>query len=226
MANRKAAEATCLKLLEKYCPGNPNVGIYAERFKIMSDKEFASMMQGIADDTFILPYIEPNQSKYPRVSIKSNLKFLHDMGYDPYQRIWMKNPDGSRTLSNFKYLILPMPVRRQAQHLVKKISIPSHNRTVDEFTGQPRGDSKGSKISYPEIGVLDSLGLKDSLEEMLIYRGGDNKGFTAMNSKVIDTGTVSFAEIQGSRSGVESVKILSALLKAAHIGNNLNSGPT
>lgn len=224
MTNRKAAEATFLKLLEEFCPGNPNVEIYRERFKIMSDKEFAGMIQSWHDDSAIPPYIEPNQSKHPRVSVKGNLAFLRKHGYEPFQRIWMKNSDGSRTLSNFKYLILPLPVRRQAQHLVKKISIPSHNRTVDEFTGQPRGDSKGSKISYPEIGVLDSLGLNASLEEFLIYRGGDNKGFAAMNTKIIDTGSASFEEVANARSGVESVKIFSAFLKAAHLGNNLNSG--
>ena len=107
---------------------------------------------------------------------------------------------------------------------VKKISIPKHNRTVDDFTGQPTGDSKGSKMTYPEIGVLDSLGLKNTLEELLVYRGGDTKGFAAMNSAINDTGAVNFEEIEDRRSGVESVKTLSVFLKSAHVGNNLNTG--
>lgn len=224
MSNRKAAEKTILALLQEWCPGNPNVAIYETLFASMNDKAFDALMQGIEQGTSTLAYIEPNLTKGPRVNLKSNLKFIRKLGHEPFQKIWMHNTDGTRTLSNFSYLVLPYPVRRQAQHLVKKISIPKHNRTVDDFTGQPTGDSKGSKLTYPEIGVLDALGLKNTLEELLVYRGGDTKGFAAMNNAINDTGSVNFEEIEDRRSGVESVKTLSAFLKAAHVGNNLNTG--
>lgn len=222
--NRKAAEATLYRLLEEYCPGNPNVGIYKDLFSKMSDKQFDDFVVKIEEGKSIIAYIEANLTKGPRLSVKSNLKFIRKLGGEPFQKIWMKNSDGSRTLSNFAYLVIPLPVRRQAQHLVKKVSIPQHNRTIDEFTGQPTGDSKGSKISYPEIGVLQSLGLTETLDEFLVYRGGDIKGFSAMNSTIIDTGSVNTDEIDARRSGVESVKTFSVLLKGAHIGNNLKTG--
>ena len=224
MANRKAAEKVILSLLQEWCPGNPNVAIYENLFKGMNDKQFDTFMVGIEQGTTTIAYIEPNLSTAPRVGLKGNLKFIRKLGHEPFQKIWFHNTDGSRTLSNFAYLVLPLPVRRQAQHLVKKISIPKHNRTVDDFTGQPTGDSKGSKMTYPEIGVLDSLGLKNTLEELLVYRGGDTKGFAAMNSAINDTGAVNFEEIEDRRSGVESVKTLSVFLKSAHVGNNLNTG--
>lgn len=224
MPNRKAAEKVILSLLQEWCPGNPNISIYENLFKSMTDKAFDALMVGIEQGTSTLAYIEPNLTKGPRVGLKGNLKFIHKLGHEPFQKIWMHNTDGSRTLSNYTYLVLPLPLRRQAQHLVKKISIPKNNRTVDDFTGQPTGDSKGSKLTYPEVGVLDSLGLKNTLEELLVYRGGDTKGFAAMNSKINDTGSASFEEIEDRRSGVESVKTMSVFLKAAHIGNNLNTG--
>lgn len=218
--NRKAAEATCLKLLNELCPGNANIAIWAEKFKAMSDKEFDDFMNSIRDG-FILNYFEPVLTKGPRVTVESNLDFLDKHGDTVRKKIWFVNEDGSRTLSKFAHLVAKVPVRRQAQLGAKKISIPESDRVVDDISGQPTGPSKGSKVSYPQQGILDMAGLTKSMEEFNFYRSGDLGGYSAAKDAIIRNGTASMAGIKQARTGVESVKALSALLKAAHIGNNL-----
>ena len=219
--NRQAAQAMCLKLLNELCPKNPNIQIYQDLFASMSDKAFDDFMTKLREKSITLSYIEPNLSKGPRLTTKGNLDFLTKYKVSPFKRIWITNSDGSRTLSNFKYMVVPLPVRRQAQILVEKISIPESNRVVDDISSQPTGPSKGSKISYPQQSVLDTLGLQKTLEEFNYYRSGDIKGYAAMNEALLKGGSVKMANIAQHRSGVEAVKAWSVFLKGAHLGNNL-----
>lgn len=208
-------------MLNELVPNNPNLAIYEDLFKSMDDKAFDAFMTKLKEGTIELPYIEPNLSKGPRLSVEGNLKFLKKYGESPFKRVWITNQDGSRTLSKFKVMVVPLPIRRQAQILVKKISIPESNRVVDDLTAQPTGPSKGSKMSYPQQGVLDTLGLHKTMEEFNYYRSGDIKGYNAMSDALLKTGSVSMAQIADKRSGVEAVKAWSVFLKGAHIGNNL-----
>jgi hypothetical protein len=117
--------------------------------------------------------------------------------------------------------VVDLVLRRQAQLLVKKISIPEDNKSVDDFTGQPTGKSKGSKISYPETQILAALNLDNNLTELLKFRGGDVKGFDAMNNSISKTGGVSLASIEKLGTRVKSTETLHTLLTCMHIGNTL-----
>jgi hypothetical protein len=65
------------------------------------------------------------------------------------------------------------------------------------------------------------MGLDKSLLELLKYRGGDIKGFNAMNTMISRTGGVRLQAISHLASGVESTKTLSAFLTAMHLKNTL-----
>ena len=224
MSKRQKAQAHCLAELDALCPGNPNVAIWKKRFDAMSDKEFYDFFKDCKDGVKSMAYIEPNLMKTKRLTTKSNLEWLKKRGVPVFQRVIETMDDGSRVTSNHFYPVVPLVVRRQAQHMVKKISIPKHNRTMDYITGQPAGNSRASAISYPEQGVIHALGLTKTAQEWSVYRGGDIKGFSAMNQEILERGTVRFDQIKERRSGVEVVHSLSVLLKGAHIGNTLNSG--
>ncbi len=219
--DRKAAEAVILKYIDKLLPGSENTKIYQDLFASMSDKQFDEFMQRLKSKEIRLAIIAPNLNE-PKLEIERNLDLAEELGHQFFERIWI---DGSNEvapyLSPIPYLIVDLPLRRQAQLQVKKTSIPEDTRSVDDFTGQPTGKSKGSKISYPEMQILMALDLPASLTEMLKYRGGDVKGFDAMNAAISETGGVSMNTIAHLGSRVKSTETLSVFLTCMHLGNTL-----
>jgi len=219
--NRKAAEQFILENINTILPGSDNQRIYGELFTSMNDKQFDLFMKSIEDGTTRLAIIVPNLNEH-KLSIERNLDLAEKLGHNFFERIWI---DGGNEippyLSTVPYLIVDLPLRRQAQMLVKKISIPEDNKSVDELSGQPTGKSKGSKISYPETQILAALDLNDSLTEMLKYRGGDIMGFNAMNDQINRTGGVSLKSIEHLGSTVKSTETLSVLLTSMHLSNSL-----
>jgi hypothetical protein len=219
--NRKKAEAVILEYIEKLLPGSPNTLHYKTMFAQMSDKDFDQFMKGLEEGSIRLAIIAPNLSQH-KLTIENNLKLAKELGHEFFERIWI-NPGDDRPpyLSPQKYLVVDLVLRRQAQLLVKKISIPEDNKSVDDFTGQPTGKSKGSKISYPETQILAALNLDNNLTELLKFRGGDVKGFDAMNNSISKTGGVSLASIEKLGTRVKSTETLHTLLTCMHIGNTL-----
>lgn len=219
--NRKAAEASLLADIETIMPGGPTPAIYKSLFASMDDQAFDDFVMRIANGEIRPAIIAPVM--FPvKLTVKRNLATGEAWGHDFYQRIWMAPGEGIPTyLTNKKYLVVDLPWRRQAQVLEKKVRIPKHNRSIDDLTGQPSGESKGSKISYPEVQVLAALDLPHSLTEMMKYRGGDIKGFDAMTDAIDKHGAVSMASIEHLAGGVESTKTLSTFLTAMHLSNTL-----
>jgi hypothetical protein len=222
MGNRAAAEKVILTNIQKIIPGDKtNVDIYKRLFASMNDKEFEQFMLDLKSGVKALAFIRPNFSKYD-IDIKRNIEIAKEFGHSFFQRIWIEGTGDRPTyLTPIPYMVVKLQLRRQAQLLEKKISIPAHNNTVDELTGQPTGPSKGAKISYPETQVFASMGLYNTLSEFMKYRGGDLGGFDAMNKSISQTGTVSLKAIEPYASGVESTKSLKVFLTGMHLKSTL-----
>lgn len=221
MKNRKAAEDFILEYIDKIIPDKKNKEIYQNMFAKMSDDDFDKFMMKIKNKEITLAVISPNFGSV-KLSTERNLKIAKELNHNFFQRIWIEGTgDRPSYLTPIPYMVLDLPLRRQAQLLIKKISIPEDNKTVDNLTGQPTGSSKGSKISYPEIQVLAAMGLDNSLLELLKFRGGDMKGFIAMNKSINNTGGVSLNSIERFAGGVESTKTLKSFLTAMHLSNTL-----
>jgi hypothetical protein len=222
MSNRKEAQAFILKYIDKIMPGSENSKIYSDLFSSMDDKAFDQFMDDIDKGIKTLAIIAPNFGK-ESLSTERNLALAKEIGHNFFQRVWIEGDEDTPTyLTPIPYLVIDLPLRRQAQLLVKKISIPEDNKSVDDFTGQPTGKSKGARVSYPEVQVLAAMGLDNSLVELLKYRGGDVKGFDAMNDSISKRGGVSMAAIEKFTSGVESTRILKTFLSCMHIRSTLN----
>lgn len=214
---RKEAEAYVLTFIERIAPGGKNAALYKTKFAAMSDDDFDLMIKGIEDGTINLAIISPNLSDV-KITTANNLALAEELGHQFFQRINIPAKDGLPAyLTPIPYLVLDLPVRRQAQLLEKKISIPEHNNSVDDMTGQPTGASKGSKISYPETQVLAAMGLDDCLLELLKYRGGDEKGFNAMNIMLARSGGVSMNAISPFAGGVKSTQTMRSYLTGMHL---------
>lgn len=217
--DRTGAESFILQYIEELLPGSQNVQIYKDLFASMDDAAFDDFMKAIETGEKNLAIIAPNMTS-PRLDVERNHRIAEKLGHNFYQRIWIHGTGDTPTyLTPIPYMVVKLPLRRQAQLLVKKISIPADNNSVDDFTGQPTGKSKGSKMSYPETMVLAANNLDASLNEFLKFRGGDIKGFDAMNNSISRTGGVSLKAIEPYSSGVESTRYLKNLLISMHISS-------
>lgn len=220
---RTETQEFILTYIRKITGGDENVKIYQDLFASMSNKDFEEFMKGIESGETRLAVVCPNFSKQ-KLSTERNLAIAKELGHKFFQRIWFQGDENTPTyLSPIPYLVVDLPLRRQAQLLVKKISIPETNSSVDDLTGQPTGKSRGSKISYPETQVMAAMGLDNSLVEMIKYRGGDTKGFQAMNTYISRMGNVSLDSIKHLAGGVEATKTLQIYLNCLHLSNTLVS---
>lgn len=221
MKNRSKAQAFIIDQIEAMMPGSDNTKIYQDFFGQMSDEEFDAFMKDIDSGIKKLAIIAPNFGKQ-RLSVERNLSIAKKLGHNFFERIWIEGTGDVPTyLTPIPYMVVDIPLRRQAQLLIKKISIPDDNKTIDNMTGQPTGASKGSKISYPELQVLAAMKLDNCTIEMLKYRGGDMGGFVAMNKMISRNGGVSLKAIEQYATGVESTRTLKTFLNSMHLENTL-----
>lgn len=221
MGNRKAFIDTACKWVDEIIPGSEYVKVLRTQLEGLSDKAFESYVKHLESTGGSLPIIVPNLSK-DRIDVKRNLDVGKKLGYDFFQYLHLTDPvTGLTYRTPIKYLVLRLPFRRQQQMLEEKSLIPDTNRRVDDLTGQPTGPSKGASMTFPEIQVLRSQGALRALEEMIKYRGGDTKGFQAMNRQIMDSGGVSLDQLQKVPSTVKSTQTLSTYLTAMHLSNNL-----
>ncbi len=219
--NRAAAEAVIKKYVEKILPGGGNAKLYEDLFSSMDDEQFEHFINGLDNGSIKLALIAPIMDE-KALDVARNLEIAEELGHQFFERVWMEGKEGSAPyLSPIPYLVMDLPLRRQAQLLVTKISIPEHNRSVDNLTGQPTGDSKGSKISYPEVQILAALNLDNTLTELIKFRGGDTQGFNAMNESIAKSGGVSLAAISALGSRVKSGDALKTYLTAMHLDATL-----
>lgn len=221
MANRKAFESTVLKWINELDPTGANGKFYKEMFSKMSDKDIEEYVTAIesGEDFVSLIY---NNLKENGISVDNNLKVAEKMGHDFFERLRLTDPaTGKEYLTPEKYMVLDLPVRRQAQMLKKKRGVPEDNRHVDELSGQPTGESKGSGISFPELLIMYSQGLDKSILEFMKLRGGDTRAYNAMERMIAETGSSNMEPILNAGTKTKSTETLSAFLKAMHLDNTL-----
>lgn len=220
-AHRKEAEEYILEYIDKLAPDGTNKEIYTNLFKDMSDEQFETFMISLDTDNNRLAVVSPNFSKNG-ISTERNFKLAKELGHNFFQRIWIEGSGDTPTyLTPVPYLVVDLPIRRQAQLLIKKLSVPEDNKSIDDFTGQPTGKSDAASLSYPETQVMAGMGLDNSLIELIKYRGGDVGGFIAMNTTISKTGSVSMDGIKDKATGVESTRLLSTYLTGMHLSNTL-----
>lgn len=224
--NRPAAEKVILDVIDSIAPGNPNVQLYQALFepgnpKYLNDAMFNDWMERIRRKEGSLVYIDPPGSKFA-LSVERNTEVLGPKyGINFFQQLWYQDETGDWFLTPNTYLILPLPVRRQAQLLVEKISIPENNNSIDDMTGQVTGASRGGKISYPELSLLKAFGMKRTIEEFMHWRGGDVKGHRIMNQQILKTGGASMDALAPYAGEVESTRTFANILLGMHYDNTL-----
>ncbi len=221
MSKRKAVEEFIITYINKLIPNKSNEEIYKKFFSSLDDNKFKEFIQDLKNGTKFLIVFDPNFSKNG-LDLKNNLKIGKELGIKFFQKIWFPaTKESPKYLTPIPYMVIDLPVRRQSQLLSKKMSVPEDNNVVDLFTGQPAGESKGAKISYPELQVITAMGLDNSAIELIKMRGGDVNGYRALNMSLKKLGHVDLNVINQYSSGVESTRLLRTLLTGCHLKNNL-----
>lgn len=229
-AKRKKVEAFILEQVQKITPDDDtNVKLLTNDFKALSDQEFEDFIRGLGPATTPeqiakrqwIPIVVPNLGK-TRISIARNYQIARDLGRSIEHRLVMTDPHtGLQYVTPHAYPVLDLPVRRQAQTVAKKRSIPEHNQRVDDLTGQPTSESKGSRISQPELASLSSRGLDNTIMEFINVRGGNAPAYREMRRQLIENGEVTLAQLEGLGTA-KSTNTAATLFNCMLIGNNLN----
>lgn len=231
MGNRAAATTYILDKISKIDPTDKgNYELTKSQLESLSDAEFDQYMVRLRrpvdndDPEYVqecLTYYAPNLST-TKISIERNLALAKEIGHKFFERLWITDAQtGVEYLTPNTYIVVDLPIRRQAQLLIKKASIPTDHKSIDELSGQVTGDSKGSKLSFPELQAQVSQGLDHTVVEEIKIRGGDEKAYQEFERQMIERGSVSQAEILALGTKVKSTETLSILLKGMHLDNNL-----
>lgn len=218
IANRKKVEAFIIKAVEEILPKGGNKAYYKERFEKMSDKAFDAFMHHLKEGGQLHVTV-PNVIG-EGLNIERNLALLDKYKRKVFHHIELSDGEGNRYLTPIPYMVVDLPLRRQEQSLVEKITVAEDNRRIDDLTGQPTGDSKGSRISFPQIQMLYAQGAEESIREFVKFRGGDEEAYRLMEQMIAETGEVDMDAIPDTGE-VRSIKTLRTLLKGMHLNNNL-----
>jgi hypothetical protein len=159
-----------------------------------------------------------------KINLKRNYAIMRELGIEPYQSVWIPEKNNTRSfLTPNKYFVGYFPLARQAQFLQKKINIPKDDRVTDQITGQVTGDSKGAKVSAPEMHCMIAMNLENNLVEMMKVMGGDAGAYSAANAYIDRTGEFSLSQVEQYSTGVQATKALEQYFRAAHIRINLTA---
>ncbi|MNB99398.1 hypothetical protein D3C87_981670 [compost metagenome] len=231
MASRQEVTAFIVGSIAEIIPGDTyNSDLTKKRLDAMSDDEFDEYVRALAKPTTeegiatqeILPFYSPNL-KDPRITMPNLLKVADLIGFEFFEQLWLTDPQTGRVfLTPQKYLVLDMTVRRQAQMLTKKSSIPENSRHVDEMSGQVTGKSKGSKISFPELQAQLAQGLEHTLIEEIKVRGGDRAAQVEFDRQLIENGEASIVDVTEGGGVTKSTSTVSIFLRGMMIDTDID----
>lgn len=219
---RKEATEKLVEFIGLFLPKTNNAELTRKRLESLSDKEFDELMLKFKNGEDFLQLFSPVGDEDYRLNVDN----LHDIGakygIEFYHHIWIPEEDGSWEKSNKKAMVLMLPVRVQQQLISKKISIPKDNKHIDHFTGQVSGSqSKGARVSYPEVNMLLAMGLYKTTEEMMHFRGGSEKGMRLIEQSIQQIGRANADTLKQYSGEVGSTLMLHSYLTAMMLKSTL-----
>ena len=184
----------------------------------MSDKEFDNYMNDLKDKRTKLMLFTPNMKVVLKMKniIETSKKTII------FDRIWMVDPvTKQKYLTNYKYLILRLPIRRTRQFLMHKLSVAESDKRIDSLTGQVVKPDAASSISFVEAQLLYARGgLEDVLVEFMKVRGGDIHAYAKFKQQLEENGSAYLSSLDDN-TRVRSAIVMSTILKSMLLDNNL-----
>lgn len=219
---REAFIAQFISDTEAILPGSKNSEISEAYLRGLNDEQFEALVVNIEKDETVIPLYNP-VLKNPKLTVSRNLEVAKAWGVEFFQQCYLTDPTvpSLTMLTPKRYPILYLPIRRQAQTIATKMSVPLSNQSVDDLTGQVTGDSKGSALTFPELQALNAQGLTNSITEFMAIRGGNIEAYTRMEQAIINMGSTSIDDSLQDGTRPRATETLRTLLRSAHIENNL-----
>jgi len=217
MASRKEMENDLITFIEEISDKS-NSDRYRKVLKEMNDSEFNIFMDGIEEGKINLAVVQPTGIKNT-VTVEKTMAVAEKYNIKLLDKVVFK--DDNPYIPNLEMSILRLPNKRTVQTLASKIGVPVDSKTTDTTTGQVTGKSSSSKITLPEAQLLDSLGLKDSLVELMKIRGGDQGALRTYNAMLENHGTANQEIINRYGTGVVSSKVLESMFNSMLLDINL-----
>lgn len=219
---RKKATESAVQFIGQMLPKTNNAELTRKRLDDLSDKEFDELMIKFQNGEDYLQIFTPVGVDDARLDIDN----LHDVAkkynISFYHQIWMPAEDNSWELSNKKAMVIHLPMRVQQQLISKKISIPKNNNHVDYFTGQATGpESKGARLSYPEVSTMLAMGLTKTVEEMMHFRGGSENGMQLIEQSIAQIGVANADTLKQYSGNVGATTMLHSYLTAMMLKSTL-----
>lgn len=219
---RQRATLRAIELVGDLLPLSNNKTLSKERLDRLTDEEFHQLMEAFRDGKDFLQIISPIMDDKSRLDYDNLHKVANKFGINLYQRVWLTDNDGSSELSNKNCMILYLPMKIQQQLNSKKITIPKSNNSIDHFTGQVTGkESKGARISYPEVNALLAMGLVNTVKEYMHFRGGSENGVRLIEQSIMQTGDASAEVLKPYTGTVGSTMMLHSYLTAMMLKSTL-----
>ena len=197
-----------------------NVDRYESLLEAMSDVQFDKFMKSLRDKKTCIHIYLPNMTKRP--SIKNILDIAAEQGTSIFHRIKLfDETTGEYYLTNEKYPVFKIPVRRLQQFLDKKMSVPQGDTKTDGLTGQVAWEDKAATISNPEIQALQAKGLSISLHELVAVRGGNVEAWNGEMKQQAEESGVVYLDDVGNTSSTRTAIVAQTLLEGMLLDNNL-----
>lgn len=217
---RKAAEDYINKVIKMQDPSGYNSKVYDDFFHGLSDEDFDKWMKTLRDDkNSKLKFLVPPFKVV--IDIKAAFRTAKFLGVEVLERLRLWDPVGKRyCMTNEKYYVLKLPVRRLKQYLLDGLSVPDSDKRLNPLTDQVVKPDKGSAISYPQAQMIAEKGLISTLHELMTIRGGDLEAYSKMKTEIEETGDSDTSVMNGTQ-GVKSVTTLRSMLNAMHLETNL-----
>ncbi|AGX01894.1 RNA polymerase beta subunit [Erwinia phage PhiEaH1] len=205
-------------------PGTGNAEQFKKDLDALSPTQFAALMKGFGDGTQTPSAILPNLTKHT-LTVDHLKNVAKKWGVELFHRLVVTDPDtGREMITPLKYMVIKIHVTRLSQMQETKMSIPEDNLSTDELTGQVTGDSKGSRLSFPEIGVLHARGHDAAILEAISVRGGDDAANRQLEYDIMTSGSGSLNRALDAGEGTTSTQNMATYFRVAHLDTTLDKG--
>ena len=181
--NRKACQEYIINSINMIDKDNGKR--YKDFFSKLSDKDFDKYIKAIENKESAIMLYKPNL--YKSFTNKKLFTLAKRFKIILFDKLRFRNFfTGKYFYSNYKFLILRLPIRRVKQYLFDKISLPESDQHVSKLSGQVMKPDKGSKISLIETYMLSNRKLEKSILEFIKVRGGDLEAYNKFKNQILE----------------------------------------
>ena len=199
---------------------NDNVKYLKSLFEGKTDKEITELAKTIKEKGMIIPYIAPNFDDKNECKMEDIIAVGKELGYETHQNVWITEEDGISYQMPIKHLVGMLYVRRQNQTAMHSAGYADIGNTINTLTGQVTGNSKVTRISFPELTLIAQYPhMEPVMQEFMQFRGGDVKARRYLKWSIANTGYADHKMIDSMGSSARIVSTLNMFL----IGASLNS---